>query len=130
ELASLALVDEPDLVPEASAITRRSDRERPAALPVRSRIGLVAQPRVDAEASEQPLHTTDDALGDHVAADHRRPVALRDITLGLEDAPEIGRNDGQRSGVQVGRDVHVDATGTQPPPLDEGTERLAVQPEP
>ena len=52
------------------------------------------------------------------------------VALGLEDAAEVRRHDGERSGEEPFRDLHVDTPRPEPPPLDERLEHVAVEPDP
>ncbi len=73
---------------------------------VGSRIRLAAYPREDAEPGEQALHPANEALADHVQPDQRRAIPAGHVAIGLEQAAQIGRDNGQRSVIQPGRHSH------------------------
>ena len=85
QLRRLTGIDEPDLVGERTTVAERPNGEAPASVTVGPTICLEGHPGEDPEPSEQRLGAAHDSLGDHVEADRGRPLANRDVTLGLEE---------------------------------------------
>jgi hypothetical protein len=92
------------------AITGVLDANAPQIVTVRTPLDLPADPGEDSEPGEQRLHAADEFLADHVEGDERGALAGGHVTLRLEQAAQVGRNDRQRRAEQARRHAHVDAT--------------------
>ena len=76
------------------------------------------------------MHATNVLLRDRVEGDEAgRPVHPH-VSLGLEDAPQVRRDDGERRGEEPLRNVNVGTERAQPELLDEGLQHVAEETDP